>query len=288
MAAEQTEARPRYKRSAKNYLLDKHFQLKYTGFLMGIAVALSIVLGAVLWRASNEVIRQARDTVDQNKETVLQGQATVDQSQETVERGKDNVKLSDDLNKLVLTTIETVYGDNPGLMESYKNDTAKNDAKLKQIQESLELDKVKNEDRKKALEAQSQKVESDVARLEKNIKQLRIGFIVLLGALVLAIGLAGIIFTHKIAGPIFKMKRLFRQVGEGKLVLREKLHKGDELQQFFEAFEKMVEALRQKQKVEIEEIDAVLATLDKDGLKDIPAAQALRTLRVDMQDHLEA
>src|SRR4051812_8967461 len=102
MAAEQTEARPRYKRSAKNYLLDKHFQLKYTGFLMGIAVALSLVLGAVLWRASNEVIRQARDTVDQNKETVLQGQATVDQSQETVERGKDNVKLSDDLNKLVL------------------------------------------------------------------------------------------------------------------------------------------------------------------------------------------
>jgi geranylgeranyl reductase len=55
---------------------------------------------------------------------------------------------------------------------------------------------------------------------------------------------AGIVFTHKVAGPIFKMKRLLRQVGAGKLVLRERLRKGDELQHFFEVFEEMVAELR--------------------------------------------
>ncbi len=288
MAADQTEARPRYKRSARNYLLDKQFQLKYTGFLVGIALALSAVLGTLLWRASVEVIVQARDTVDQNKETVEQGQATVDQSQATVERGKDNLKLSGELNKLVLTTIETAYGDNQGLLESYKNDTAKNDAKLKADQEQLELDKVRNEDRKKALEAQATRVASDVARLEKNIKRLRLGFGAMLVMLVVALGVAGIVFTHKIAGPIFKMKRLFRQIGDGKLVLRERLRKGDELQHFFEAFEQMVDRLREQQKGEIKEIDLAIEALEKDGLKDAPATQALRALRVDMQNHLEA
>ena len=45
----------------------------------------------------------------------------------------------------------------------------------------------------------------------------------MLALLVIAIGFAGIVFTHKIAGPIFKMKRLLRQVGEGKLVVSERL-----------------------------------------------------------------
>ncbi|NUP10088.1 MAG: HAMP domain-containing protein [Polyangiaceae bacterium] len=286
--ADRNAPRPKYKRSARNYLLDKHFQLKYTGFLVGIAVTLSVVLGALLWRASSEVLTQSHDTAEQNKKTVEQGKETIAQSQKTVERGQENIKLSDELNKLVSTTIEGCYPGEEGLLESFKKSTKEKDDKLKDEQKKLESDKLSNEEHNRALEAQAQKVEADVSRLENNLQKVRIGFMVLLLALVGAIGVAGIVFTHKIAGPIFKMKRLFRQVGEGKLVLREKLRKGDELQHFFEAFEGMVDHLREKQQREIDDLDGAIKALEREGLGESAAVERLKTLRGEMEDHLTA
>jgi hypothetical protein len=59
------QTRPRYKRSFKNYLLDPHFQLKYTALLVGIAVVLSAGLGILLWRAGKEIGEQSQLTVQQ-------------------------------------------------------------------------------------------------------------------------------------------------------------------------------------------------------------------------------
>src|SRR6185436_18303115 len=92
---------------------------------------------------------------------------------------------------------------------------------------------------------------------------LLLGLVAGLGLLVICVGLAGIVFTHKVAGPVFKMKRLLRQVGEGKLVVRERLRKGDELQHFFEAFESMVAELRKHQEAEIARVDKILEKLDE-------------------------
>ena len=97
--------------------------------------------------------------------------------------------------------------------------------------------------------------------------------------------------THKVAGPIFKMKRLLRQIGEGKLVLRERLRKGDELQHFFDTFERMVNDLRAHQQGEIAKVDAVVLKLESEGsAKDTEAngLGMLKKLRQEMQDQLEA
>ena len=59
--------------------------------------------------------------------------------------------------------------------------------------------------------------------------------------LVLLLGATGIVITHKVVGPVFKLKRLLRMVGTGKLDIREKLRKGDELEDLFEVFIAMVE-----------------------------------------------
>ena len=90
------------------------------------------------------------------------------------------------------------------------------------------------------------------------------------------------------------MKRLLREVGEGKLVLREKLRKGDELQHFFETFEKMVNDLRRHQQSEIAKVDDILARLDdapvsQRGNKEVDAdgIELLKRLRREMQDQLE-
>ncbi|MEJ7735427.1 MAG: HAMP domain-containing protein, partial [Polyangiaceae bacterium] len=97
------------------------------------------------------------------------------------------------------------------------------------------------------------------------------------------------------AGPIFKMKRLLREVGQGKLILRERLRKGDELQHFFETFEKMVDALREHQQGEIAKVDAILTRLDEAPVSqrgnrevDADGIAMLRKLRKDMQNQIEA
>ena len=58
--------------------------------------------------------------------------------------------------------------------------------------------------------------------------------------MVVLIGLLGIYFTHKVAGPVYKMKRLLKQVGQGNLRVEARLRKGDELQDFFDTFTQMV------------------------------------------------
>ena len=86
--------------------------------------------------------------------------------------------------------------------------------------------------------------------------------------LVIFIGLLGIFFTHKVVGPIYKMKMLLRQVGEGKLNFQGRLRKGDELQDFFEVFAAMVEKLKERQRREVEELEAAMAAARQSGASD--------------------
>jgi hypothetical protein len=91
------------------------------------------------------------------------------------------------------------------------------------------------------------------------------------------------------------MKRLLREVGGGKLVVRERLRKGDELHHFFEVFETMVAELRRRQEAEIAKVDEILAKLSdapvsQRGLKefDEDGVALLQKLRREMQEQLDA
>lgn len=281
VTTEASEHTGRHQRSPKNYLIDRRFQLKYAGFLVGIALTMSIALGYLLWGTSREVIGQSKRAVEE-------GRATVKQGQETIRRGREVVVQSRRVSQVVAMNIAKEYKDDPELAKTFAEESAKDEAKLRDEQKRLEEDAAFLAKRADELERQS----LDVASQQKRFLG---GLVVALGLLVVCLGLAGIVFTHKVAGPIFKMKRLIRQVGSGKLVLRERLRKGDELQDFFETFEQMVEQLRQRQKAEIAKVDTILERLedaprsarghkelDEDGIT------LLKRLRAEMQDQLEA
>jgi len=142
------------------------------------------------------------------------------------------------------------------------------------------------------LKDQQEKLEADALSLQKQSQDLRrqqtymfVVLISLLSLLVAGVGVAGIIVTHRVAGPIYKMKRLLGYVGDGHLMLTEKLRKGDELQHFFDAFEKMVNSLRRRQQSEIDLLDRGIAGLEG-SVSDEQLTQ-LRALRREMQDALE-
>lgn len=250
--ATQTAA-PVYRRSAKNYLIDRNFQLKYAGFLAGTTLVVSIALGVLLFRTSSEVITQG---------------------QKTVERGQLVIQQSRKVSQVVAMNIAKEYKDDPELAKTFGEEAAKDEQKLKDEQARLER---------------------DAAFLAKQQQTLLGGLVATLALLVLGMGLVGIVFTHKVAGPVFKMKRLLREVGAGKLVVRERLRKGDELQHFFEVFEQMVGELRRRQEGEIAKVDRILEKLSEApvstrGMKefDDDGVELLKQLRREMQEQLDA
>jgi nitrogen fixation/metabolism regulation signal transduction histidine kinase len=262
MSATASAAMPatgRHQRKMRNYLLDPHFQLKYTSYLLAISVTLSLALGTLLWSVSQKVIAQSQETVKQGQETVQRGQEVVRESQ----------KVSAVVHMNIVK--DPVYGSNPELAAVFNESAKEQDKRLEDQQHKLEADALSLQKRSQLLADQQ--------------TQMFIVLIVVLSLLVIGIGIAGILVTHRVAGPIHKMKRLLGYVGEGHLRLTEKLRKGDELQHFFDAFEGMVNSLRHRQEMEIGRLDQAISGLQGKVPDDL--LTALKSLRQDMRDALE-
>jgi nitrogen fixation/metabolism regulation signal transduction histidine kinase len=84
-----------------------------------------------------------------------------------------------------------------------------------------------------------------------------------LAIMVVLIGLLGIYFTHKVAGPVFKMNLLLRQVGKGDLRVDARLRRGDELKAFFDTFTQMVTGLREHERRRLAEVEAAIEALER-------------------------
>ncbi len=107
-----------------------------------------------------------------------------------------------------------------------------------------------------------------------------------IAALVLSLGVTGIVVTHRVVGPAFKMKSLFRYVADGHLKLYGRLREGDELQDVFAEFERMIERLRANQRDEITRLEAVIASA-KDASAPQSVLDSLDELRGRMEKELE-
>lgn len=259
-AASSAPTTGRHQRKLKNYLLDPHFQLKYTAYLVAITIALGGSLGLVVWQTSNQVVAQSQKNVEQGQRVVGLGREVVGESRKVSEVVKMNIVK------------DPVYQDNPALLEAFSTDAKKQDERLQEQEAQL------------VAQAESLKSESSSLKAFQSRMMLTLLGVMLL--LVVGIFVAGIIVTHKVAGPIFKMKRMIRDVGEGRLKIPGKLRKGDELVHFFDAFDTMVRSLRARQENEIAMLESAIAQLE--GKADAGALKPLLDLKREMQDSLNA
>jgi methyl-accepting chemotaxis protein len=218
-----------YRRSVRNYLLDSRFQLKYTGFLVGVALVISAITGGVLYTTARAVVTESS--------------ALVEESKKVSEVSRMNVR--------------DLASDSPELLTEFNRESDTHDRALAAEQALL------------------------IRRQSRMIAALVGG----LALMVLLIGLLGIYFTHKVAGPIYKMKRLLKQVGDGCLSVDARLRRGDELQDFFGAFTQMVSSLRKSETQQLGDVDAALAALEA-GRTDETAA-ALQRVRSAMTKALK-
>jgi nitrogen fixation/metabolism regulation signal transduction histidine kinase len=156
----------------------------------------------------------------------------VQESQKVVEQSK---KVSDVVKMSIKD--DPVYGDNPDLAQAFNSAAAEQDNKIMEQQ----------------------------AALVRQQHTMLYTLVSALAVMVFLIGVLGIFITHKVAGPIYKMKFLLRQVADGKLKVQARLRKGDELQDFFDVFANMVDRLRERQMKEVEELDVALESVKAAG-----------------------
>lgn len=233
--AQTASARPpqqKYKRSFKNYLIDSGFQLKWTARIIFVALAISLVLGAFLWRTSQTVIAQSEKVVQESKKV------------------SDVVKMS--------IKNDPIYGADPELAKAFAGSSTVSD----------------------------QEIEKQQTALIQGQTTMRVSLVGGLSLMVVLIGLLGIFFTHKVAGPVYMMKMLLRQVGDGKLNFNRKPRKGDELQDFFEVFATMVEKLKDRQRKEVEQLEEAIEAVRASGASE-EAVSKIMLVRDEMKKALD-
>lgn len=198
--AQTTQGPP--KRRFRNYLLDPHFQLKYTGAVMGVTILVAAVLGYFAYDFSR----------GQTESLTIQMAMQPDMDPEVVQD-----------------------------LQGFAN-------------------------------AQDRKVLWGI-----------LGGILVLAV---ALGLTGILVTHRVVGPAYKIRKLLHEVADGHLKVQSRLRKGDELQDVFEAFAQMVETLRARQAEEVALLDDALAQASASGVPE-ETLQPIRQVRDRMQGELE-
>jgi methyl-accepting chemotaxis protein len=181
-------------------------------------------------------------------------------SQQVVNEGAKVVDESKKVSDVVKMSIKNdpIYGSDPELAKAFADAAGGSDAKIVEQQKSLE-------------------------------HQQRMMVYTLVGGLslmTLLIGVLGIYFTHKVAGPIFMMKGLLGQVGDGKLNFNRRPRKGDELQDFFEAFTAMVGKLKDRQQLEVEKLGEALEAAKAAGVSE-EAVSKIASVRDDMRAALD-
>lgn len=109
---------------------------------------------------------------------------------------------------------------------------------------------------------------SDLERFaQQEDRKIRNAIIAGVLLLTLALAITGILVTHRVVGPAYRMRRIFEGIGEGKLEITTGIRKGDELQDLYQSFAAMVESLRDQRSEEIAQLEDTLAKMEAAGMQ---------------------
>lgn len=243
----QSPARPR--RKLRNYLIDPRFQLRYTLTLMGASALVLGALGLVVGRTAQVAAQEARGAADLASVAVEQADRALREGQ-TAARALRLQRMAD-------------HADDPALGRSLE-------AELEQVDARSRADFER-------VQAQREGARVQRARIEASGARTRRGLLLGGGLFILFLAVLGIAFTHRVVGPVYRLKQLCWKVGRGDLEIAERLREGDELQDLYEAFVTMVAALRANQAREVAALEVVSKKLMADHPDD-PSLQALQAV----------
>ncbi len=97
-----------------------------------------------------------------------------------------------------------------------------------------------------------------VARSDRELLGALVG---ITGLMALALGVLGILITHRVAGPVLVLGRWLQAFGQGRYPRVRALRRGDELKRLFRVFGDGVEALRARESAHVDLLEQAVARL---------------------------
>ncbi len=281
-----------YKRSWKNLLINKRYQLRFTLFMVGLSTLLMAGLG--FW-----VMRVANDTTEVAKANVL-GR---DCNEAVPFEGEQEEELEpDDLEDAPVVPMKldpTGKAPAPEPPDEDEAGSATPKRKIDVILDDMEVPvpppvpptiaKVNPELKAEIIDFHQcrMSIPASLDQLERG--RIQILLVLIASGLILVLGLAvyGIKMTHKVAGPLFKVGLYLAKMRDGRLDKVYNLRKGDQLVDFYEHFKVAHAGVVKMQKDDIDRAKAVIAAAEAAGAGDHAAVGELRAMVAKKEKSLE-
>ncbi|MEZ4358748.1 MAG: hypothetical protein R3B48_01095 [Kofleriaceae bacterium] len=236
-----------YKRSWKNLLINKRYQLRFTLFMVGVSALLMIALGS--W------VKRVADNTTEVGLARVRGEACppLPEAPAAAPAAPEPAPASPPpADPAASPAAPAAPGDAPPR------------ARVLIDESSLTLTEAPMSEQEFAKRVAAHRAcEARQAGLIKDLESRRrdIGWVLLASGLLLCGGLAvyGIKMTHRVAGPLYKIGLYFGQMREGRYRPVYPLRKGDELTEFYEHFKAAHAGVVQAETTDIERMRAVVA-----------------------------
>jgi len=167
----------------------------------------------------------------------ITSRSLLEEAERAVEARSQAAQASKDLDAATLNNELVKRFDDPAFLERLRVESKKIDARY---------------------QAESDAIVAQHALLLRHQRAMSWGIVAGLLALLFVIAFATVVATHRIAGPVYRLKRLMQQVGVGELKGIMNLRKGDELQDLFLEFRTMIGRLHDTQGTALESLEKLI------------------------------
>jgi len=224
-----------YKRSVKNLLIDKRFQLKYTLFVIGVSIAIFIVLGSFYFK-ERKIASRYGWSYYQERQTSTQ----IMDINSILER---HIPGEDAAGKTAPEGVDADYA------ESFNDElVGELESREDEIAEAEDL---------KSFDPQAAGL--GAGRDTRALVLMTVAVIIL----VVLLATAGIYLTHRVAGPMFALKLFMNAAKVGNWKGIRPFRKGDEFVHLSIAFRELTDAIRGRHRDDIDTLNSVLSILEQ-------------------------
>jgi nitrogen fixation/metabolism regulation signal transduction histidine kinase len=212
---------------------------------------LLVLVGAVLMAALGLALdRTAHTALESAKAATEQATVAVEQSQANTALARQNIALA--------------AQDNPDLARTLNASLGEDEAKAR---------------------ANAIALKQRADELGTRVSDTRILLAASFAVVLVLLFFAGIFVTKRVVDPVDKMKKLLRRVSTGRLMVGERLRKGDDLEDLFETFVQMTNSLRALERARLATLNATIKDAEMTKA-DATVLDGLHALRIELEPGL--
>jgi hypothetical protein len=300
---EGTGAGKPYRRSWKNLLINKRYQLRFTLFMVGLSAVLMMLLGIWVKRVADNttevgLARVRGEPCPPVPEAVPAAVAPA--AVAPVDSAPVDSAPVDQDPSVPTEVVDPAAGaatgaaavDGSGAADVSDEDRPRNKVTLEETSMTITPTPAAAPVDLSALRTAFRECEKKQAGLIEDLQQRRryIGWVMLGSGLLLCLGLAlyGIKMTHRVAGPLHKVGTYFAKMRDGRYDAVYPLRKGDELMEFYNHFKAAHGGVVAAERADIEKMRAVVAAGSTDlGSPPVSSDPQLAKAMKDLQAALE-